>query len=90
MSKHPMQRIEHDDKGVIRFRSNKIIEDLFMRGALDLNQIACAKYDEEDRMQLAQLLGYSVSGYGDLSYASRKSVRKADKRAEKLQKAVKP
>lgn len=90
MSKHPMQRIECDDKGVIRFRSNKIIVDLFMRGALDLNMIARAGYDEEDRMQLAQLIGYSVSGYGDLTYVSRKSVRKADKRAEKLQKAVKP
>jgi hypothetical protein len=35
-------------------------------------------------MQLAQLIGYSVSGYGDLSYASRKSVRLADEIAEKL------
>ena len=90
MSKHPMQRIERDDRGVIRFRANKIISDLFARGDLDLNLIARSGYDAEDQMQLAQLLGYSVSGYGDLSYASHKSIRKADKRAEKLQKAVKP
>ena len=85
MSKHPMQRVKFDDKGVIRFQENKIITDLFEQGALDLNKIAMnPAYDVDDRMQLAQLLGYSVSGYGDLSYASRRSIRKADKRAEKL------
>ncbi len=84
MSKHPMQKIEVDDRGVIRFRANKIIKDLLDSGAIDLNKIAMAGYDEEDEMQLAQLIGYSVSGYGDLSYASKRSVRKADRRAEKL------
>jgi hypothetical protein len=91
MSKHPMQRVKFDDKGVIRFQENRIIVDLFVQGILDLNKIAMnPAYDADDRMQLAQLLGYSVSGYGDLSYTTSKSVRKADKRAEKLRREQKP
>ena len=35
-------------------------------------------------MQLAQLIGYSVSGFGDLSYADRDVVRRADRKTEKL------
>ena len=34
MSKHPMQRIEFDERGVIRFRANKIIKDLLDSGAI--------------------------------------------------------
>lgn len=82
--KHPMQRIELDDHGVIRFRMNKIIRDAVDSGAIDLNKIAVMDYSAADRMQLAQLIGYSVSGYGDLSYSSQKSVRIADGVAEKL------
>jgi hypothetical protein len=40
-------------------------------------------------MQLAQLIGYSVSGYGDLSYASDESVARADTIARKLLKEKK-
>ena len=82
--KHPMQRIEFADDGVIRFRANKIIRDLVDQGVIDLNKVAAGGYSAADQMQLAQLIGYSVSGYGDLSYASRKSVRMADEIAEKL------
>jgi hypothetical protein len=46
------------------------------RGAMD--------FDADERMQLAQLIGYSVSGYGDLSYASRESVERADEIADAL------
>lgn len=38
----------------------------------------------EERSQFAQLTGYSVSGWGDLSYASRKDVAKADEIVEAL------
>ena len=63
-----MQRIELDDHGVIRFRMNKIIRD-----AVDLVPSTETKSPSwtirrPDRMQLAQLIGYSASGYGDLSY----------------------
>jgi hypothetical protein len=47
-------------------------------GQFDMNQIARMNFDDEDRAQFAQLIGYSVSGYGDLSYASAESVAAAD------------
>lgn len=68
--KHPIQPLEIDDHGVIRFKQNKIIGYLFESGKLSLNDIACMPFDQNDREQLWQLLGYSLSGYGDLSFVS--------------------
>lgn len=86
MAKLPMQPIELDDQGVARFRRNKIIDWLYRQGKIDLNEIATKQFPAEDQMQFAQLIGYSVSGYGDLSYASRKSIAKADRKVAKLDK----
>lgn len=63
--KHPMQRIENG-----RFVKNEIIDWLFNQGLLDLNKIATLPFPNEDREQLAQLLGYSLGGYSSLSYVS--------------------
>lgn len=85
--KHPMQPIAKDDDGIVRFKPNKIV--LFLldwartRG-MDLNTLAMIPFDDDDRQQFAQLIGYSVSGFGDLSYVPRDIVAKADKEAEKL------
>lgn len=86
MNPHPMQQIVRTDSGTIRFRENKIVRFLLDAGSIDLNQLAAmgGVFSQEDWMQLAQLIGYSVSGYGDLSYASRKSVQEADILAEEL------
>ena len=84
MKKLPMQPIEIDGHGVARFRRNKIVDWLYKKGAIDLNEIARLDTPDEDQMQFAQLLGYSVSGFGDLSYASRDAVRRADAKAAKL------
>ena len=85
---HPMQPIGWDGRGVIRFKSNAIIEWLFETERIDLNDIAIraarGQFGEADQMQLAQLLGYSVSGYGDLSYASAESVDAADAEADRI------
>jgi hypothetical protein len=88
---HPMQPVEWDEHGVIRFKRNRIVERLLEVASahgFDLNQIAIegarGNFDDEDQRQLAQLIGYSVSGYGDLSYATRNSVRRADRRAAAL------
>jgi hypothetical protein len=54
--------------------------------APDLNELARMNFSKEDWMQLAQLLGYSVSGYGGLSYASEESIKRADEAAERLTK----
>ena len=77
--KHPMQPIRKAEGGIIRFQSNAIIERLWREGKLDLNAIACWKgISDDDHMQLAQLLGYSVGGYCDLRYASEESKDAAD------------
>jgi hypothetical protein len=82
--KHPMQPIFLDQFGVARFKANAIICWLFETGRMDLNQIAVMGFGDEDRMQIAQLLGYSVSGYGDLSYVSPESLEEADIKAAML------
>lgn len=68
--KHPTQPIVTDDDGVRRFKQNKIIGWLFDRGHIDLNRISFEEFPPEDAAQLAQLLGYSVCGFGELSYVS--------------------
>jgi len=39
-------------------------------------------FPDDDRMQFAQLIGYSVGGYEELSYVSDASVEKADELIE--------
>lgn len=73
--------------GVIRFQANTIVRDLLdvaSQHGLSLNDIACNGYTRQDREQLAQLIGYSVSGFGDLPYARRAIVADADAKAERL------
>lgn len=82
--KHPMQPMEFDRDGVLRFKKNAIIDWLFNTGRLDLNLIAATEFSDEDQRQLAQLLGYSVSGYGDLSYVSRKHISDVDALAAEI------
>lgn len=65
--KHPIQPTEEDPHGVIRFKKNAIVEYLAQG---KLNDLVVMPFSEEDRQQLAQLIGYSVSGYGTLSYVT--------------------
>jgi hypothetical protein len=69
-TKLPIQPIEADGHGVIRFRKNLIVEHLLDKGGLDLNDLARLDFPQEDWEQFAQLIGYSVSGFGSLSYVS--------------------
>lgn len=88
MSKHPMQPVEWDGRGVIRFKQNAIVRYLIdmarARGLADMNDLALMPFSDEDRQQFAQLIGYSISGYGDLPYASRESIDEADRLAEEV------
>ena len=68
--KHPTQPVIVDSKGVHRFKANAILVHLSTIGMIDMNAIACAGFSIEDQRQLAQLLGYSVSGYRDLDYTA--------------------
>jgi len=81
---HPMQPIVIAPDGVIRFAENPIISWL-CREVTDLKKIAawCAENNIDDRhqAQLAQLIGYSVSGWGGLSYVSEEDCAIADAKA---------
>lgn len=81
--KHPMQPIVWKDK-VARFKENKIVVYLLDHGSISLNDLAILDFNDDDRQQFAQLIGYSVSGFGDLSYASPKIVETADKIAARM------
>jgi hypothetical protein len=76
--KHPMQPIVLDSHGVARFKANAIVRHLLDNGGIDLNRIAMLPFNQEDREQFAQLIGYSVSGFGDLGYADPATVAAAD------------
>lgn len=86
MAKHPMQPIVIDEHGTPRFKANPIVRYLLDSGGIDLNKIAIMAgrglFSDEDQMQLAQLIGYSVGGYGDLSYVSEESINEADAAAD--------
>lgn len=80
---HPMQPLVWDGK-IIRFKANKIVAHLIDHGGIDMNAIALLNFSREDQEQFAQLIGYSVSGFGDLSYARKTTVAKADALADKM------
>lgn len=65
--RHPMQPIV-EEKGVRRFKRNSIVERLLDNGPFDLNAIARWDVSDDDRVQLAQLIGYTVNGFCELSY----------------------
>lgn len=80
----PMQPVYQTDQGVIRFRENAIVRDLVYRDSErgrvypkspartdgGLNWIPLQDFPRADQEQLAQLIGYSVSGYHELSYVT--------------------
>lgn len=94
----PMQPIDQDTHGVLRFRENAIVRVLLdrdtERGRVypnfpartdgGLNWIATKSFSQEDQEQFAQLIGYSISGYHELSYVSDKSASQASARAHEI------
>lgn len=73
--------------GIIRFQANAIVRDLLdfaQERGFGLNQIAHRGYSRQDQEQLAQLIGYSVSGFGDLPYARPRIVAAADTEAARM------
>lgn len=68
--KHPIQPIEEDANGILRFKENKIVRFLLDEGSFDLNILAAKGFSVEDREQFAQLIGYSLSGFSELNYVT--------------------
>lgn len=79
---HPLQPLVRDPSGVIRFRENAIVRYLLEASKqgrrCDLNALAILPFTQEDREQFAQLIGYSLSGFGDLSYVSKGTYARAE------------
>jgi hypothetical protein len=94
----PMQSIVQDAHGVLRFRENaiarmlldrdtergRVCPDFPARSDGGLNWIAMREFSQEDQEQFAQLIGYSISGYHELSYVSDKSASQASARAHEI------
>ena len=89
--KLPIQPLVIDAHGTLRFKENPIVRallDYATEHGYGLNEIALEEFDAEDQMQLAQLIGYSLSGYGTLSYVTDESYERAAAAAP--QQEVKP
>jgi len=84
MTAHPMQPLELDDHGILRFKQNAIVRFLLDAGVFDMNMLALMPFSDEDRVQFAQLIGYSHGGFCDLSYVSDETLELADKAYEEL------
>lgn len=76
---HPIQPLIKDPHGVTRFKANKIVRYLLDHGGIDMNQLAMLQFSREDRQQFAQLIGYSLCGYSDLSYVGENAWERATK-----------
>jgi len=81
--KHPIQPLELDEHGVLRFKGNALVRHLLDNGGIDMNDLAVTQFPQEDREQFAQLIGYSQCGFGDLSYVSDEAYETADNMYEK-------
>ena len=75
--RHPIQPLGRDRNGVVRFRQNAIVAFLLDEGPFDMNDIARRNFSNEDQEQFAQLIGYSLSGFGELSYVSEETYEAA-------------
>ena len=77
-AKHPVQPLVMQKK-ILRFKRNKIVEFLLDYGPFDLNTLARMEFSKEDRQQFAQLIGYSLNGYSELSYVTDEAYARAEK-----------
>ena len=78
----PIQPIYADKHGACRFRKNAIVKFLIEAGPFDMNQLLVMDFTNEDREQFAQLIGYSLAGFGELPYVSDETYNTASRMAE--------
>jgi hypothetical protein len=58
------------------------VEILLEAAPIGLNELACMEFTAQERMQFAQLIGYSLSGFGELSYVDDETYTAAEKAAD--------
>jgi hypothetical protein len=68
--RQPIQPLVIASDGVLRFQENAIVRYLLDHGGIDMNALAGMDFKRSDWQQFAQLIGYSHSGWGTLSYAN--------------------
>ena len=79
----PMQPIHRDSDGMARFQENLIVRYLLdNNGRLTLNDLAVCGFPQRDWEQFYQLIGYSLSGYHELSNVSDVSALEATEKAQ--------
>lgn len=83
--RHPIQPLQLDGKGVLRFKENAIVRHMLDKGGFDLNYLAAQDFSVEDREQFAQLIGYSLSGYSELGYVTDSTYAAAQAIGENLE-----
>lgn len=82
---HPIQPLVETDSGVLRFKENRIVSyllDVARQHGVDMNELAVMDFSDEDREQFAQLIGYSASGFCELSYVSVETMNAVDLMAD--------
>ena len=77
-TEHPIQPIFKDRDGLLRFKQNAIVRFLLEDGPNDMNRLSIMPFSQEDREQFAQLIGYSLSGFSELSYVSDETYERAE------------
>ena len=82
--KHNIQPLYLDKQKTYRFKQNKIVTFLLDAGPYDMNQLACMSFSDDERTHFAQLIGYSLSGFNELSYVSDETYDEALKLAMTL------
>lgn len=65
-----------------RFKPNAIVRRLLEEGPFDMNDIAMWDVSVEDEEQFAMLIGYSLSGFGTLSYVRDETYNAAEQVAD--------
>ena len=70
--------------GVVRFKDNAVVRWLVDNKKISLNELVQQTFPVEDQEEFWQMLGYSVSGFGDLSWVRPETVVEADRRADTL------
>lgn len=68
--RHPIQPLEKDRHGTIRFKANGIVQFLLYTSNHGLTSIATKDFSQENHEQFAQLIGYSLGEFGELSYVN--------------------
>jgi hypothetical protein len=81
----PMQPVAKDADGNPRFLENRLVRhllDVSTSKGFGLNQLALVEASPDERAQFAELIGYSLQGYAELSYVSDERVEAANAMAE--------